>query len=172
MLHERVSDYTTLLLTTIWITDQERVFHYIKRILSQEIICNFFIAYVIKVEKMVIILLKYIWPINKTLSGATTPNQSGPGSDGNKGALRIPQSSSITETSSSDCLVSYLGQLSAEKQSVYSTAPADWVSQKYSTQFKTPHPTQRVSYAGHSLGGRGLTPLQRFSRCILQPQPT
>ena len=28
-----------------------------------------------------------------------------------------------------------------------------------------------VSYPGHSLGG-GLTPLQRCSQCILQPQPT
>ena len=28
-----------------------------------------------------------------------------------------------------------------------------------------------MSYPGHSLG-RGLTPLQRSSRCILQPQPT
>ena len=28
-----------------------------------------------------------------------------------------------------------------------------------------------VSYPGHSLGG-GLIPLQRSSRCILQPQPT
>ena len=26
--------------------------------------------------------------------------------------------------------------------------------------------------SGHSLEGRGLTPLQRCSRCILQPQPT
>ena len=31
-----------------------------------------------------------------TLSGATTPGQSGPGSDGNKEVLHIPQSSSIT----------------------------------------------------------------------------
>ena len=66
------------------------------------------------------------------LSGATTPSQSGPGSDGNKRLLRISHSSSITETSLSDCL---------------------------------------VSYPGHWLGG-GLTPLQRSSRCILQPQPT
>ena len=29
-----------------------------------------------------------------------------------------------------------------------------------------------VSYTGHSLWGGGLTPLQRSSRCILQPQPT
>ena len=61
------------------------------------------------------------------LSGATSPGQSGPGSDGNERVLHIPQSSSITGT---DCL---------------------------------------VSYPGHLL--RGLTPLQRSSRCILQPQP-
>ena len=36
-----------------------------------------------------------------TLSGATTLGQSWPGSDGNKGLLRIPQSSSITGTSPS-----------------------------------------------------------------------
>ena len=69
------------------------------------------------------------------LSGAITPGQSGPGSHGNKGVLRIPQSFSITGTSPSDCLVSYPGHsfggergltTSVEEQSVYSTAPADW----------------------------------------------
>ena len=71
-----------------------------------------------------------IWLLDRSLSGATTPSQSGPGSDGNKGVLRIPQSSSITGTSLSDCLVSYLEHLlsvvypSAEVQSVYFTAPA------------------------------------------------
>ena len=45
------------------------------------------------------------------LSGATTPDQSGPRSDGNKEVLCIPQSSSITGTSPSDCLVSYPGHL-------------------------------------------------------------
>ena len=72
-----------------------------------------------------------IWPIDRTLSGATTPGQSGPGSDGIEGVLRIPQSSSITGTSPSDCLVAYPrhsyvaggSYLSAEKQLVYSTAP-------------------------------------------------
>ena len=39
-----------------------------------------------------------IWPIDRTLSGATTPGQSGHGSDGNEGVLRIPQSSCITGT--------------------------------------------------------------------------
>ena len=48
-----------------------------------------------------------IWPIDRTRSGATTPGQSGPESDGNKGVLRIPQSSSMTGTSSSDWFVSY-----------------------------------------------------------------
>ena len=59
--------------------------------------------------------------------------QSGPGSNGNEGVLRIPQSSSTAGISPSDC---------------------------------------SVSYPGHSLGGGCLTPLQRCSQCILQPQPT
>ena len=47
--------------------------------------------------------------MNKTLSGATIPSLSGPGSGGNEGVLRIPQSSSITGISPSDCLVPYPG---------------------------------------------------------------
>ena len=112
-------------------------------------------------------------------SGATTPGLSEPRSYGNEGVLNIPQSSSITGAISSDCLVSYLGNLygkvlllrrdavgvfyspsrlgfsfgesyiSAEMQSVYSTALADWTTRWGS-----------------------LTPLQRCSRCILPPQPT
>ena len=50
-------------------------------------------------------------PLIGSLSGATTLGQSGPGSDGNKGVLRISQSSSIAVTSPSDCLVSYPGYL-------------------------------------------------------------
>ena len=42
------------------------------------------------------------WPIDRTLSGATTPGQRVPGSDGNERVLNIPQSRSITETSLSD----------------------------------------------------------------------
>ena len=45
------------------------------------------------------------------LSGVTIPGQSRPGSNGNGEVLHIPQSSSITGTSLSDCLVSYLGHL-------------------------------------------------------------
>ena len=44
-----------------------------------------------------------------TLSDAATPSQGGPGSDGIKGVLHIPQSISITEASPSDRLVSYAG---------------------------------------------------------------
>ena len=54
---------------------------------------------------------------------------SGPGSNGNEGMLRIPQSSSFIGTSPSDC-----------------SRTLDW--------------------------GGGLTPRQRNSRYILQPQPT
>ena len=44
-------------------------------------------------------LHKYVWPIDRTLSGTTTLGQSEPGSDGNEGVLHIPQNSSITGTS-------------------------------------------------------------------------
>ena len=66
------------------------------------------------------------------LSGVTALGQSEPVSNGNEGVLHIPQSSSITGTSPSDCLMSHLGHLlewgsypSAEKMSGYSTAPSE-----------------------------------------------
>ena len=48
-----------------------------------------------------------IWLIDGTLSGASTPGQSGPGSEGNEGVHRILQNSSITGAWLSDYLVSY-----------------------------------------------------------------
>ena len=51
-----------------------------------------------------------IWPIDRTLSGATTLGQSGLGSNGNKRVLHIPQSSRAG-ASPSDCLMSYVGTL-------------------------------------------------------------
>ena len=48
-----------------------------------------------------------IWPIDRTLSGATTSGQSGPGSDGNKMVFHIPQNSHITGPSPLVCLKSY-----------------------------------------------------------------
>ena len=65
--------------------------------------------------------------------------QGGPGSDGNEGALSIPQSSSITGASTSDCLVSYLGHSLEEPypfvgmQLVYSTALVNWAVQPCSS---------------------------------------
>ena len=47
--------------------------------------------------------------MDRTLSHATAPGQSGPGSDGNEEVLRIPQNTSITRASPSDCLVLYSG---------------------------------------------------------------
>ena len=66
------------------------------------------------------------------------------------GILRIPQSSSITGTSPSDCLVSYPGHssarggsyLSAEVQSVYSTAPADWAMTTFGRRAEVTIPTE------------------------------
>ena len=76
-----------------------------------------------------------IWPIDRILSVANTPGQSEPESNGNDGVLCISQSSTITGTSPSDCLVSYPGSsllggvyLSAVMQLVYSTAPAVWAA--------------------------------------------
>ena len=76
----------------------------------------------------------FIKHIDRILSGVATPGRSGSGSDRNKEVLLIPQNSSITEVSPSDCLGSYPGHLlgeyysSADMQSVYSTAPADRAS--------------------------------------------
>ena len=72
-----------------------------------------------------------IWRIDRTLSGATTPGQSGLGSDGNEWVFHICKSSNITGTSASDSFVLYSGHSlgrsypSDEVKSVYSTAPAD-----------------------------------------------
>ena len=48
----------------------------------------------------------YVW---RTLSSATTPGQSGSGSDGNEGVFPIPPNSRITGASPSDCLMLYPG---------------------------------------------------------------
>ena len=52
--------------------------------------------------------LAYACSLNvKNSSISNTPGQSGPGNNGNQGVLCIPQSSSITGASSSDCFGSY-----------------------------------------------------------------
>ena len=53
-------------------------------------------------------LNNFIWHIDKAQSGATTPDDSGPGSNGNKGVLHIFQISK-GGASPSDELTSYLG---------------------------------------------------------------
>ena len=90
-----------------------------------------------------------------SLSGATTTGESGLGSNGKEEVFRIPESFSITGVSPSDYLVSYpehsLGvevYRSAEMLSVYS-------------------PEMLSVYSRWGI----LTPLQRCSWCILQPQP-
>ena len=76
--------------------------------------------------------------------------------------LRIPPSSSNTEPSSWDCLVSYTGHSlgksypSAEIQSVYSTAPSGWAAMQFCVICRT------------IVSGDSLTHLQRCYRYILQ----
>ena len=66
-----------------------------------------------------------------TLSCVTPSSPGGPGNNGNGGVFHISQSSSITETSTSNFLMSYLvhslrkSHPSAEMQLVYFTRPAD-----------------------------------------------
>ena len=73
---------------------------------------------------------------DRALSGVTITSQSGPGSNGNKGVLCIPQSFSLSGTSPSDCLMPYPGQSlggsypSAELLTAFSTAPTDWASKQ------------------------------------------
>ena len=69
----------------------------------------------------------------RTLSDAITLGQSVPGSNGNEGVLHIPQSSSTTGASPSDCLISYPGHSlaggvlpSAKMQPIFSTTSANW----------------------------------------------
>ena len=76
---------------------------------------------------------------DRTLSGATIPGQSGPGSNGTEVVLYLPQSSSITGVLPSDCLMSYPGHsfgwglLPLCRDAVctfYSpTSPANWAAQ-------------------------------------------
>ena len=81
-----------------------------------------------------------IWCIARNLSGTTSPGQSGPRNDANKGAHCIPQSSSIIEASPSDPGHS-LGEgftPSAEMQSVYSATTADWAKKRLGLVSKYP----------------------------------
>ena len=94
------------------------------------------------------------------LSGVTTPSQSKPGSNGNEGALRIPQSSSITGASP---LASYLGHSLGES---YSSAEMQCILQSQPTRPKLFSVIFQDTHWG------SLTPQQKCSRCILQPQPT
>ena len=61
------------------------------------------------IQSSISTLFSSISPIDRTLSGTTTPGQRGPGSNGNEGVLHISQSSNITGASPSDCLESYPG---------------------------------------------------------------
>ena len=127
-------------------------------------------------------------------------NQSGPGSNGNEGVPRIHQSPSITGTSPSDCLLGVVTPLqrcnqyvlqpqptgpqdirsgkscpSAEVQSVYSTALADWgTGDSFGRVLPLCRGAVNLFYSPSRLGHRrfvrgSLTPLQRCCQFILQP---
>ena len=100
----------TVLFQTIQFSIQKQ-FHFKQFCLAQ--VCSLNVKTVLFQEIQLSISTQFtsIWHINRTLSGATTSGQSGPGSDGNEGVLCISQSSSIAGTSPWDCFESYPGHL-------------------------------------------------------------
>ena len=82
---------------------------------------------------MIILLSKWlnnsIWPTNGNLIGITTADQCWTGSNGNESELRVPQSSGLEPHYQMQFSVysrTLFFYLSTEKQSAYSTAPANW----------------------------------------------
>ena len=69
-------------------------------------------------------------PIDKTLSGATTPGYSVPRSNGSEGVLRIPPKHSWKHTIRLFSVISRIlivvSYPSEEMKSVYFTTPSDW----------------------------------------------
>ena len=87
------------------------------------------------------LFLSFIVSCNhKLIYNTNTPGQSGHGSNGNKRVLHIPQSSSITGASPSDCLVSYPGH------SLGSLTPM----QRCSWCILQPHPTGPNPRSSHT----------------------
>ena len=76
--------------------------------------------------------VSFIWSIDRTLSGATTLGQIGSESNSNEGVLCIPQSSTITRASPSDCLMSYLGHSLGGGYSSTEMQSADWAKRRLS----------------------------------------
>ena len=73
-----------------------------------------------------------IWAIDRTLSGAASPYQSGPGSDKNEGVIHFTQSFVITVVSPLDRLWSDLGHSLGRVLPLCRNAfnPADWAIYK------------------------------------------
>ena len=88
----------------------QKQFHFKQFILAQVRSLNVETVLLQAIQFSISTLFSAIRPIDKTLSGPSIPGQTGPGSDGNEVVLCITQSSSITGTSPSGCLVSYPGQ--------------------------------------------------------------
>ena len=102
---------------------------------SLQFTIDFFISYFLPKGILPSIIMQFssIWPIPRIPSTVTPPGQSRPGSDDIEEVPGIPESTSITEATPSDCLGpghSFFlwggSYFSTEKKSVYSTPTADW----------------------------------------------
>ena len=96
--------------------------------------------------------LSSTWPIDRTLSGATTLGQSEPGSDGIKGSTQHSQKLqhywSLTIKLLSVIHLFGLSYSSAEVQSVYSKAPADWARKRAVLTLCAPVKCTSATYHG------------------------
>ena len=101
-----------------------------------------------------------IWPINEILTGTTTPDQSGPGSNGNEW-FHNPQSSRIIGASPSNGL--HPGH-SLWREGSYSPSQLGQPINGILTTTTSPDQISRTLVY--------LTPLQKWSLYILKPQPT
>ena len=119
-----------------------------------------------------------IWPTDRTLSGVTTPVQSGPGGNGNG---QDPRWKSLTPLQRcSWCILQFQptgpsleeSYPFAKMQLMYSTVPADRTLVGRVLPLCRDAVDVFYSPSRQDPRWRSLTPLQRCSWCILQSQPT
>ena len=112
----------TVLFKTIQLSIQ-KLFHF-------KLVCSLNVKIVLFQAMLFSISAQFssIWPIDRTLSSATTSSQCGPGSNGNEGILCVPQSSSIVLFNT---IRSNITHLFACRQMVPNIVPYHSLSQLY-----------------------------------------
>ena len=109
-----------------------------------------------------------IWPIHRTISGAFTPGQNGPCSNGNEEVLRISQSSSIAGASPWDCTkmrTKSPQQINKKKEKINSQTNSFICTQLNS--FKYCYATQTIFVKHRIVQVQNISYSQELSSCKL-----